>query len=30
MKDGQMADVYKNKFKIKNFKGQEVEKKLEK
>jgi len=28
MKDGQIADVYRNKFKIKNFKGQEVEKKI--
>ena len=28
MKDGQMADVYRNKFKIKNFKGQEVERKV--
>ena len=28
MKDGQIADVYRNKFTIKNFKGEEVEKKV--
>jgi len=28
MKDGQIADIYRNKFTIKNFKGEEVEKKV--
>jgi len=28
MKDGQIADIYRNKFTIKDFKGQEVEKKV--
>jgi len=28
LKDGQIADIYRNRFKIKNFKGQEVEKKV--
>ncbi|MEA3421908.1 MAG: glutamine--fructose-6-phosphate transaminase (isomerizing), partial [Acidobacteriota bacterium] len=28
MKDGQIADIYKNKFTIKNFKGEEVERKI--
>jgi len=28
MKDGQIADIYRNKFKVKNFKGEEVEKKV--